>query len=72
LERWQPVIKQIGFRAKKISVSAHGGGKPLLNQDLREILLYAKSFPNIEIGFLTNRMLLDESWIKRILLSKNG
>jgi pyruvate-formate lyase-activating enzyme len=66
-EIWEPVIKEIGSWDKKVSVSAHGGGEPLLNKDLKEILLYAKSFPNIDIGFLTNGMLLDESWTDFII-----
>jgi len=66
-EIWEPVIKEIGSWDKKVSIAAHGGGEPLLNKDLKEILLYAKSFPNIDIGFLTNGMLLDESWTDFII-----
>lgn len=64
---WEPVIKELGSFDKKISLSAHGGGEPLLNKDLKKILAFAKSFNNIETGFLTNGMLVDHSWIDFII-----
>ncbi|MEA2061124.1 MAG: radical SAM/SPASM domain-containing protein [Thermodesulfobacteriota bacterium] len=59
---WDPVIKEIGSWDQKTTVTAHGGGEPLLNPELKDILCFAKSFDNIEVGFLTNGMLLDEAW----------
>lgn len=66
-EIWEPVIKEIGDWGQNVSITAHGGGEPLLNPNLREILEFAGCFPNIKIGFLTNGMLLDESWSDFIL-----
>jgi len=66
-ETWEPVIREIGSWDKKVCVSAHGGGEPLMNPDLRDILSLAKSFPNIEVGFLTNGMLMDESWAEFVI-----
>jgi pyruvate-formate lyase-activating enzyme len=66
-EIWEPLIREIGSWDKKVFVSAHGGGEPLMNPNLRDILRLAKSFPNIEIGFLTNGMLMDESWAEFII-----
>jgi pyruvate-formate lyase-activating enzyme len=59
---WEPVITEVGHWGKSVSISAHGGGEPLLNPDMKKILDLAKSFPKIDIGFLTNGMLVDESW----------
>ncbi|MBL6996677.1 radical SAM/SPASM domain-containing protein [Desulfobacula sp.] len=66
-EIWESVIREIGSWDKKVCVSAHGGGEPLMNPDLRDILTLARSFPNIEVGFLTNGMLMDESWAEFII-----
>ena len=59
---WEPVVREIGSWNTKVSLATHGGGEPLLNPQLMEILKLANSFPNLETGFLTNGMLLDEAW----------
>lgn len=61
-EIWEPVIREIGSWNRKVAVTVHGGGEPLLNPGLKDIITLAKSFSNIEIGFLTNGMMLDESF----------
>ena len=66
-EVWETVLKEIGSWDKKVEVMAHGGGEPLLNPKLKEIITFAKSFSNIKIGFLTNGMLLDESWAEFLI-----
>ena len=66
-ETWEPLIREIGSWDKKVSLITHGGGEPLMNPDLRDIIRLAKSFPNIEAGFLTNGMLLDESWAEFVI-----
>lgn len=64
---WESVITEIGSWNHKVSLTTHGGGEPLMHPHLREILTMAKSFDNIEVGFLTNGMLLDESWARSII-----
>ncbi len=59
---WRAVIKDLGSLEQKVSLTTHGGGEPLLHPALRDILRYARTFSNLEIGFLTNGMLLDKSW----------
>ncbi len=64
---WEPAIREIGSWDKKIALTVHGGGEPLLNPELKDIILFAKTFSNIDIGFLTNGMLLDEAWADFII-----
>ncbi len=62
-EIWESVIKEISSWNRDVSIILHGGGEPLLNPDLKEIVQTACSCSGIkEVGFLTNGMLLDESW----------
>ncbi len=66
-EIWEPVIREIGSWDQRVSLTTHGGGEPLMSPDLREILKFAKSFPNINVGFLTNGMLMDKSWAEFLI-----
>jgi pyruvate-formate lyase-activating enzyme len=61
-EVWAPVITELGEAGRPVALTTHGGGEPLLHPELRDILRHARSFANLEVGFLTNGMLLDESW----------
>jgi len=42
-DTWEPVIREIGSWDKKVSVIVHGGGEPLMNPNLRNIISLAKS-----------------------------
>jgi len=64
---WEPVIREIGTCGQKVSLTTHGGGEPLMSPDLRDILTFARSFPNINVGFLTNGMLMNESWAEFVI-----
>ncbi len=64
---WESLIKEIGSWDKQVRLTAHGGGEPLMNPELKDILLLAKSFPNISTGFLTNGMLLDKNFSEFII-----
>ena len=57
---WKKIISEAGSWQKPISIVSHGAGEPLLYPYLRELLLYAKKFSNITIGFMTNAMLLSQ------------
>ncbi|MBN2232446.1 MAG: radical SAM protein [Deltaproteobacteria bacterium] len=61
-EVWAPVIAELGAAGHPVALTTHGGGEPLLHPELRDILRHARSFANLEVGFLTNGMLLDASW----------
>lgn len=63
----QKIIRQIGELKEPAWVALHGAGEPLLHKDLPEILRYAGNFSNIDFGFLTNCMLLDETASQKIL-----
>jgi MoaA/NifB/PqqE/SkfB family radical SAM enzyme len=62
----QKILKQIGELKGPAWVALHGAGEPLLHKDLPEILRHAGNFSNIDFGFLTNCMLLDETAGKTI------
>lgn len=64
---WAPVIKEMGSWHRKVAVVAHGGGEPLLNPEFKDLIGLAKTFPNLNIGFLTNGMRLDEAWVDFIM-----
>ncbi len=59
---WRTAIADIGSWGREVNLTTHGGGEPLLHPRLKEILTFAISFPRLEIGFLTNGMLLDQDW----------
>lgn len=59
---WRTAIADIGSWGREVNLTTHGGGEPLLHPRLKEILTFAISFPMLEIGFLTNGMLLDQDW----------
>lgn len=67
---WESVLDQIGSWGTPVNISAHGGGEPLLNPRFKEILLHAKQYDNIELGFLTNGMLFDEEWAQFVIDNK--
>ncbi len=66
-EIWKPAIDEIGSWKKKVNLTTHGGGEPLLHPNLDRILVHAKKYPDIEVGFLTNGMLLDQRWSEFIV-----
>ncbi len=59
---WQTAIDEIGGWGKPLTLSLNGGGEPLLHKRLADITCQALSYPQLEIGFLTNGMLFDEQW----------
>ena len=64
---WEKVIHEIGSWNRPVSVIAHGGGEPLIHPQLKQIIHDAKRYPHVTIGFLTNGMLLDESWTEYLI-----
>lgn len=61
---WKKVIDEIGSWEKNCTLITHGAGEPMLYKDLDKLLVYAKKFKNLFVGFMTNGMLLDEDYIK--------
>lgn len=59
---WQAAIAEMGSWNRELNLTAHGGGEPLLHPQFKAILQFAKSFPKLRTGFLTNGMLLDANW----------
>lgn len=55
---WEAIIREIGEWQTPVSVITHGAGEPLLHPEILDILRFCKSFTNIQVGFLTNGMLL--------------
>lgn len=66
-EIWRKAISEIGSWGRQVNLTTHGGGEPLLYPKLKQILRFAKSFPTINVGFLTNGMLLNEDWSEFII-----
>ncbi|MEE4355740.1 MAG: radical SAM protein [Desulfococcaceae bacterium] len=67
---WRTVIEEAGSWNHDINLTLHGGGEPLLHPHLRDIIAYAKTFPRLNTGFLTNGMLMDRTW-SEFVLEKN-
>lgn len=59
---WQMAIGEIGSWNKPLTLSLNGGGEPLLHPQLFEIIRVALSYPQLDVGFLTNGMLFTEKW----------
>ncbi|MBF0099618.1 MAG: radical SAM protein [Desulfobacterales bacterium] len=64
---WRSVIKEISTWDKTINLTTHGGGEPLFNPSLQNIITYAGQFPNIKPGFLTNGMLFTKEWAEFVV-----
>ncbi len=64
---WKSAIADMASWKKEINLTLHGGGEPLLHPQFREIITYAKSFPMLHAGFLTNGMLMDKDWSESVL-----
>ncbi len=64
---WEKVLKELETCGKKATLMTHGAGEPLLYRQLPELLQRAKNIPNISLGFMTNGMLLDDEWARRLV-----
>lgn len=56
---WMNLFDEIGSWPVNINIDIHGAGEPLLHPDFIDILIYAKSKKNLQVGFLCNATLLD-------------
>ncbi len=61
------IVRQIGELDGNKWVALHGAGEPLLHRGLIELLRYTSNFKNLQFGFLTNGMLLDETISRSVL-----
>ena len=62
---WKKVLRDVEAWSsvdKQVTLCFHGAGEPLLHPKLKEILARARKVSGASIGFMTNGMLLDESW----------
>ena len=57
---WERAIDEIGSWPSTVNLDIHGAGEPLLHPDFFDIVSYAKSKNNINLGFLCNGTLLDK------------
>jgi len=64
---WKAAIREIGEWPTPVSVLTHGAGEPLLHPEILDILGFCKSFANIQVGFLTNGMLLTADISKALI-----
>lgn len=61
------IVDELGSGGIPITISLHGAGEPLLHKDLSLIVARASKYDQINVGFLTNAMLLDEKTSKKLL-----
>ncbi|MFZ0450685.1 MAG: radical SAM protein, partial [Desulfatiglandaceae bacterium] len=64
---WENILMQIGEWPGPVTLMTHGAGEPLLYPDLSDLLQKAKKIPHLSVGFMTNGMLLDKSWVARLI-----
>ncbi len=55
------IIDELGQSKQPISIALHGAGEPLLHKELASIVSHGAKYENLDIGFLTNSMLLSKS-----------
>ncbi|MBF0099667.1 MAG: SPASM domain-containing protein, partial [Desulfobacterales bacterium] len=67
LELWKHLIQEIASWKQPVTISAHGGGEPLLHPHFLELIEFAVQYPTINIGFLTNAMYLTPDLSKQLL-----
>ena len=61
-EIWRATIQEAGGWGHEVHLAVNGGGEPLLHPQLKDIIAFSLSFPSLNVGFLTNGMLLDRDW----------
>ncbi len=66
-EIWERVLDEISSWDIPVTLMTHGAGEPLLYPDLLELLREAKKIPNINLGFMTNAMLLNKEWASNLV-----
>lgn len=64
---WTKVLQELKEWDRPVSLLTHGAGEPLLYPHLLELLQRAKQVPHLSVGFMTNAMLLDAQWAKRLV-----
>jgi len=66
-ELWEKVLEELGSWQVPVTLFTHGAGEPLLYPALYDLLIRAKQFPNLSVGFMTNAMLLDREWVLKLV-----
>ena len=66
-DTWTKVLLELQNIDTHVSLLTHGAGEPLLHPELYEILQRARKIQGVSIGFMTNGMLLDETWSKKLV-----
>ncbi|MFO7801883.1 MAG: radical SAM protein [Desulfovermiculus sp.] len=64
---WTKVLQELEEWPRPVSLLTHGAGEPLLYPHLLDLLHQAKQIPDLRVGFMTNAMLLDAQWAKRLV-----
>jgi hypothetical protein len=66
-EVWGKVLDELRTWTAPVTLLPHGAGEPLLYRDLYDLLRAAKEIPQVNVGFMTNGMLLDGEWASRLV-----
>jgi len=61
-ETWLRALEAIGTLPKPVTLLTHGAGEPLLYPQLEALLTEAKKIEGLNVGFMTNAMLLNDRW----------
>jgi hypothetical protein len=64
---WKKVLDEIDSWTQPVTLATHGAGEPLLYGQLESVLRRISEIPNVNAGFMTNAMRLDEQNIQLIM-----
>lgn len=64
---WNRVLEELSQWTHPVHLLTHGAGEPLLYPHLEELLSKATRLPLVQVGFMTNGMLLDAAWTEKLL-----
>ena len=64
---WEKSLKEIRKWSSPVTLMTHGAGEPLLYPELQALLTQAGKISSLDLGFMTNGMLLDDDCIQMIL-----
>ncbi len=64
---WSKVLQELEGWSAPVSLLTHGAGEPLLYPHLLDLLQQAKKISTLDVGFMTNAMLLDARWAKTLV-----
>ena len=64
---WEKVLEELQSWSSPVNLLTHGAGEPLLYPGLYDLLCEAKQLSHVNVGYMSNGMLLDQRWASMLV-----